>query len=51
VISDHLGDVYWQLGRPLEARFKWQLALDLDPEPELDELIAEKLANGLEPTE
>ena len=51
VITDHLGDVYWQLGRPLEARFKWQLARDLDPEPELDELIAEKLANGLEPAE
>jgi tetratricopeptide (TPR) repeat protein len=49
VITDHLGDVYWQLGRPLEARFKWQLARDLEPEPELDELLVEKLANGLEP--
>ena len=51
VITDHLGDVYWQLGRPLEARFKWQLARDLDPEDDLDRLLVEKLAHGLESAE
>ena len=26
IISEHLGDAYWQTGRFAEARFKWQHA-------------------------
>ena len=29
IISDHLADAYWAVGRRLEARYKWQHALDL----------------------
>ncbi|MGY9046212.1 hypothetical protein P775_25655 [Puniceibacterium antarcticum] len=27
VVNDHLGDVYWAVGRKLEARFQWRRAL------------------------
>ena len=27
VVNDHLGDVYWAVGRKTEARFQWQRAL------------------------
>ena len=29
IISDHLADAYWAVGRRLEARYKWQHALNL----------------------
>ena len=29
IISDHLADAYWAAGRRLEARYKWQHALNL----------------------
>ena len=57
MIGDHLGDVYWRLGRLSEARFKWQLALDMikrdkeaptDPARiELKAAIKDKLVHGL----
>ncbi len=47
VINDHLGDAYWQVGRRREARFRWQGALGLDPEPDVRAVIEEKLTHGL----
>ncbi|MFC3267351.1 tetratricopeptide repeat protein, partial [Camelimonas abortus] len=46
-INDHLGDAYWKTGRKLEARFQWNHARDLDPEPDELPKILEKIANGL----
>ena len=47
-INDHLGDVYWQLGREDEAKFAWQRALDNNPEQRFIEPLKNKLANGLD---
>ncbi len=47
VINDHLGDAYWVVGRHLEARFQWQRALALGPEPEEISKIEAKLRHGL----
>lgn len=33
-ITGHLGDVYWALGRKLEAQFLWRRALIQSPEPD-----------------
>jgi Flp pilus assembly protein TadD len=48
VINDHLGDAYWHVGRKLEAKFQWNHARDLNPEPEDLEKILKKIENGLE---
>jgi tetratricopeptide (TPR) repeat protein len=48
VINDHLGDAYWRVGRILEAKYQWSQALTLEPEPEDEVKIREKLANGLQ---
>jgi tetratricopeptide (TPR) repeat protein len=48
VLNDHLGDAYWQVGRKREARFQWSYALTLEPEPEEEQKIRDKLANGLQ---
>jgi hypothetical protein len=48
VINDHLGDVYWRVGRKLEAHFQWNHARDLKPEPEDLERILKKIEKGLE---
>lgn len=47
VINDHLGDAYWAVGRQVEARFQWQRALALGPEPEEIPKIEAKLRGGL----
>ncbi len=47
-INDHLGDAYWRVGRQREAMFKWQQALDLNPDAEERASLEKKLANGLE---
>ncbi|MEN0087668.1 MAG: tetratricopeptide repeat protein [Pseudomonadota bacterium] len=46
-IIDHLGDAYWQVGRKLEARYKWGQALEQGPETEARIKIVEKLREGL----
>lgn len=46
-INDHLGDAYWRVGRTNEARFQWQRALGLEPEPEQEKTLREKLDKGL----
>jgi tetratricopeptide (TPR) repeat protein len=45
--NDHLGDVYWKLGRKREARFQWKRALFFKPEPEDIPKIEQKLVHGL----
>jgi hypothetical protein len=47
VLNDHLGDALWHVGREREARFQWDQALTLEPEPEEVEKIKKKLADGL----
>jgi tetratricopeptide (TPR) repeat protein len=48
IVNDHLGDVYWAVGRKVEARFQWHRALSFDPEPEEAERIRRKLEVGLD---
>jgi hypothetical protein len=40
--------VYWKVGRQLEARFQWNHARDLNPEPEDLPKILRKIEVGLE---
>jgi tetratricopeptide (TPR) repeat protein len=47
VINDHLGDAYWKVGRRLEASYQWKQALGLQPEPEDEAKIREKIDKGL----
>jgi len=47
-IIDHLGDVYWKLGRKREAGFQWKRALEFDPTDDEREAIDIKLVGGLE---
>jgi hypothetical protein len=48
-LNDHLGDAFWRVKREREARFQWEQALTLKPEPEEAEKIQRKLAKGLPP--
>lgn len=43
VINSHLGDVYWQLGRKQEAKYKWQRAFDNFEAENSDEVTKEQL--------
>ena len=45
-INDHLGDVYWQVERKLEARYQWQRALSLEPEKSQIPIIKLKIKEG-----
>ena len=48
VVTDHLGDVYWAVGRKLEARFQWHRALSFAPEEKDAKRIRRKLEVGLD---
>lgn len=48
ILTDHLGDIYWSVGRKLEAEFQWHRALSFDPEPDQAKRIRQKLAIGLD---
>ena len=48
IVTDHLGDVYWAVGRKLEARFQWRRALSFDPEEKEADRIRRKLEVGLD---
>lgn len=48
IVTDHLGDVYWAVGRQREARFQWHRALSFDPEEKDAERIRAKLEKGLD---
>lgn len=50
VVSDHLGDAYWAVGRTREARFQWARTLTLDPDPALTASVEDKIAHGLAAT-
>lgn len=45
-INDHLGDVYWHVGRKNEARFQWRHALSLRPDEDNIPLIKTKIKHG-----
>ena len=47
VINDHLGDIYWQIGRKLEAKYQWQQSLTLKPDKDLVVAVERKLKDGL----
>jgi tetratricopeptide (TPR) repeat protein len=48
VVTDHLGDVYWAVGRKLEAAFQWRRAASFGP-AEADAIrIKRKLEIGLD---
>lgn len=48
IVTDHLGDVYWAVGRQREARFQWHRALSFDPEEKDAKRIRAKLEKGLD---
>ena len=47
-LSEHLGDILWNMGRRFEARYAWEAALTVMGEdtPKLRERIARKLADA-----
>jgi len=47
-IEDHLGDVYWHLGREDDAKTAWSNALAEFPPSDERAKIEDKLANGIE---
>lgn len=46
-INDHLGDAYWKVGRYIEARFKWQQVLTMEPAPDQAQTVETKIDLGL----
>lgn len=48
VVTDHLGDVYWMVGRKREAQYQWHRALSFHPEEKDAARIARKLDVGLD---
>lgn len=48
IINDHLGDVYWAVGREREARVQWQRALSFEPDEDEAIRIRRKLDIGLD---
>jgi len=48
IVNDHLGDVYWAVGRLREAEFQWNRALSFEPEDEDATRIRRKLEVGLD---
>ena len=47
VLNDHLGDAYWRVNRRIEARFQWNHARDMGPDPEDLPPILKKIEVGL----
>lgn len=47
-VADHLGDVYWRLGRRMEARYAWASAAELDPPERVRKLLELKRLYGLD---
>jgi len=48
VVTDHLGDIYWAVGRKREAQFQWRRALSYDPDDTEKARIQRKLDIGLD---
>ena len=51
IITDHLGDALWRVGRKVEARYQWRKALAFEPTDEDRQSIEAKLLTGLGPPE
>ena len=47
LVNDHLGDIYWKVGRYREAEIQWQRALSLDP-TETDDVDPDRLRAKLD---
>ncbi len=48
IVTDHLGDIYWMVGRKREAQFQWRRALSFDPVEEEKPRIQRKIEVGLD---
>lgn len=48
VVTDHLGDVYWSVGRKREAEYQWHRALSFNPTEADAARIRLKLEKGLD---
>lgn len=48
IVTDHLGDVYWMVGRKREAQYQWHRALSFNPDPKDAARISRKLEVGLD---
>ena len=48
IVTDHLGDIYWAVGRKLEAQFQWRRALSFNPTESDADRIRSKLELGLD---
>ncbi|MGV8950065.1 MAG: tetratricopeptide repeat protein [Cypionkella sp.] len=48
VVTDHLGDVYWSVGRTREAEYQWRRALSFNPAEADATRIRQKLDQGLD---
>ena len=48
IINDHLGDVYWKVGRKREAKFQWKRSLSFFPNEVDAARIRQKLKLGLD---
>ena len=49
VLNDHLGDIYWAVGRQREAQFQWRRALSFGPSDDMDSaVVRRKLEVGLD---
>ncbi|MBL9046883.1 MAG: hypothetical protein JNK34_06155, partial [Tabrizicola sp.] len=48
IVTDHLGDVYWMVGRKREAEFQWHRALSFEPTEKDASRILRKLEIGLD---
>ena len=46
-VNDHLGDLYWRMGRRLEAEFQWRRVLTLEPDDKIKGRAELKIKNGL----
>jgi tetratricopeptide (TPR) repeat protein len=49
LLNDHLGDIYYRLGREIEAEFQWNHAIEFCKDKKEIEKIKQKLAKGLPP--
>lgn len=48
VVTDHLGDIYWMVGRKREAQFQWRRALSFGPAEAEKPRIQRKIDLGLD---
>jgi tetratricopeptide (TPR) repeat protein len=47
VLTDHLGDIYWQIGKYKQAVYQWRTATNLSPEEDLKSKLINKLKGQL----